>query len=414
VRPFGKSRRSLVVIALVPIMAGAAALGLRDPSESSNVSASFQLNEREADGPCSAGRWPEKTLTDDRVGGVRLIPTATTVAALGALPRPTPNITDTTPRLPQEQVVSRVVATLYADHLESDRDIHLVLHDRANPSDTMIAEFPDPRCTVDAVPSLQSLMTKARAAYVRACGAASGDVGDYHMAGLAEIRGVRLFDTIVGQFGRAPNAIELHPVTGFKILGPCRKLGGTTRFDVTSSIAEGSTLSGAAGWSASASSSSGTIRSIEFLVDARSVGAPRAGSAAHVSVDTRTLVDGPHSFAVLATLADGSTTLLVNHVQTRNGVAAAHALHLVATNREARAGDVVRIHARGLLPGAMIVSSLTRLRQRLERTTQTATQHGTAILHLRIPASAPSGRYAITVCQSGCDVIATLPLRVDR
>jgi hypothetical protein len=373
-----------------------------------------QLDELEASGPCSAARWPVKTLTDPGVSALDLTPVATSVSDLGAIRPPVPAPVDGTPRLASETQVAAVTASLYVDHLEADLDIHLVLHDPAKPNASMIAELPDPRCTTKAPPALRTLMTQAREAYVSACGPASGDQGNYFLNATAQVTGVRLFDTIVGQFGRAPNAIELHPILGFKILGPCRKMGGSTRFGLTSSITEGSTIQGTIDWSATASAgSAGSGASLEFLVDGTRVSPLQTGSQATVSVDTRTFVDGPHSFGVRARLADGSTTLLVNHVQTANGTLPRHP-SLIAKPARLRAGTPLVITLHGFVPATKVVARVARSARGWASATGVTTADGSARLRLAIPRSAPAGTYTVTACQRSCAVTAAGRLTVRR
>jgi hypothetical protein len=61
-------------------------------------------------------------------------------------------------------------------------------------------------------------MQAARLAFIRACGLPPSS--DFkRLRGTATITGVGFFDYQHGQTGVAPNAIELHPVLGFK--GAC-------------------------------------------------------------------------------------------------------------------------------------------------------------------------------------------------
>jgi hypothetical protein len=70
------------------------------------------------------------------------------------------------------------------------------------PSRTMIAESPSPSCTARATPTRRRQMAQARRR-VRLCAK-------------ARVSGVAFFDFFHGQTGVAPNAIELHPVLGFR------------------------------------------------------------------------------------------------------------------------------------------------------------------------------------------------------
>jgi hypothetical protein len=84
---------------------------------------------------------------------------------------------------------------------EADSDLHLVLSDGKQ---TMIAESPSPACDPAATPTRRQQMARART-QVRLCAR-------------ARVTGVAFFDFFHGQSGVAPNAIELHPVVGFRCL----------------------------------------------------------------------------------------------------------------------------------------------------------------------------------------------------
>ena len=86
---------------------------------------------------------------------------------------------------------------------EDDGDIHLVL---LAGGAHMIAEAPASSCVAGATPARRAQMQTARAA-----------VG---LCARAEVTGVAFFDFKHGQTGVAPNAIELHPILGFRCLGP--------------------------------------------------------------------------------------------------------------------------------------------------------------------------------------------------
>ncbi len=407
----------MLALTVLSTVAAAALVRDREPPSLTIVPVAVALDELEANGPCSAGRWPVKSLTDPGASSVELTPSSTTIGALGLLPRPSSGLTDSTARLPAERQVATVMGTLYADHLEADLDIHLVVHDPSDHSASLIAELPDPRCTAKSPPALRALMTAARDAYVRACGPPSGNQGDYFLDGTAQVTGVRLFDTFVGQFGRAPNAIELHPVLGFKILGPCRKQGGSTRFSLTSSIVEASTLSGAVTWSATLGPGSPASSSLVFLVDGERVGAAKAaGGRSQMTLDTAKLVDGAHAFAVSATLANGSTNLLTNHVQTRNGTKAPKQSPTIGITPAAIGpGGTIEVRMRGFAPQGTIVAAATSLNgRRWARASTRAGSTGTSTVRLRVPRGAPPGVYRVTACQSNCALVAKGRFSVRR
>ena len=136
-----------------------------------------------------------KTLQDRP----RLLPVQpTSLARLVALPAPR---TLPATRLPFERHVFRVVAAVTLVRPEADEDLHLVLQSQG---EQMIAEAPAPACTNQALPLRRRQMGRARAG-ARVCARAS-------------LTGVAFFDFKHGQTGVAPNAIELHPLLGFRCI----------------------------------------------------------------------------------------------------------------------------------------------------------------------------------------------------
>jgi hypothetical protein len=144
-------------------------------------------------GSCGVERWTVKTLQDRPT---LLPPAATTIHFLVTRPAP-PTLPVT--RLPFERHVYTVRASVTLVRQEQDGDLHLVLRAGA---DHMIAEAPAPSCDSRATPLRRAQMTAARTR-VRLCA---------H----ARVTGVAFFDFDHGQTGVAPNAIELHPILGFR------------------------------------------------------------------------------------------------------------------------------------------------------------------------------------------------------
>jgi hypothetical protein len=114
--------------------------------------------------------------------------------------RPAPASLPST-RLSFERHIFRVVATVTALRPEEDGDFHVLLRDGPH---HMIAEAPSPSCTAGATPVQRAEMRAARIS-VRLCAR-------------AVVTGVAFFDFQHGQTGVAPNAIELHPLLGFRCL----------------------------------------------------------------------------------------------------------------------------------------------------------------------------------------------------
>jgi hypothetical protein len=142
---------------------------------------------------CGVERWAVKTLQDRP----SLLPARpATVAYLTSLRPPHPLPLN---RLPFERRIFRVQAAVTLVRSEADGDLHIVLDDGR---ETMLAEAPSSSCTARATALRRAQMSRARAA-VRICARAT-------------VTGVAFFDFRHGQIGVAPNAIELHPVLGFR------------------------------------------------------------------------------------------------------------------------------------------------------------------------------------------------------
>jgi hypothetical protein len=146
---------------------------------------------------CGVERWTVKTLQDRP----RLLPVRdTTISFLASRPAPS-SLPDS--RLPFERHIYRVRAAVTLVRPEDDSDLHVVIED--GKGRTMITEAPLPACAPRATALRRKQMSVARSA-VRVCPR-------------AVITGVAFFDFKHGQTGVAPNAIELHPILGFRCLG---------------------------------------------------------------------------------------------------------------------------------------------------------------------------------------------------
>jgi hypothetical protein len=207
------ARRRLLVVAAAGFVTVAVVLVLARPYRLRPVSQRVDPEENEATrltslGRCGVERWPVKTLTDPAASAVRLVARRSTVPALNALPAPALPADNTT-RLAVERQAYRVTATLVKYKLESDQDIHIVL---AGGGKTMIAEMPSINC--DGGARVRHAMLVARQKLESRYGPA-GDQWTY-VGQRATLTGVRFFDFKHGQAGVADNAVELHPVFGFK------------------------------------------------------------------------------------------------------------------------------------------------------------------------------------------------------
>lgn len=178
------SRRALFLLLIAALAATATRLAA--PTEAHPTKLSRALF-------CGTERWYVKTLQDRP----RLLRARRgTVAFLSGLPRPKPAPTD---RIPFERRIYSVDAAVTHVLREDDQDLHVVLEE--GPAH-MVVESPNaPFCTVYATAYRKRQMAAARDK-VRICA---------H----ARIVGVAFWDRPHNVTGRAPNAIELHPILDF-------------------------------------------------------------------------------------------------------------------------------------------------------------------------------------------------------
>jgi hypothetical protein len=144
---------------------------------------------------CGVERWTVKTLQDRP----RLLPPRKTTIHYLITRRAPSYLPDA--RLPFEHHVYTVIAAVVLVRPEDDSDLHVVLQQGRN---HMISEAPSPSCDSHATPTRRRQMRVARS-HVRLCAR-------------ARVTGVAFFDFDHGQTGVAPNAIELHPILGFRCL----------------------------------------------------------------------------------------------------------------------------------------------------------------------------------------------------
>jgi hypothetical protein len=144
---------------------------------------------------CGVERWSVKTLQDRP----RLLANRLTMVKYLVTRRPPSYIPST--RLPFERHVFTVIARVTFVREEADSDYHLILSERGY---HMIAEAPASYCDRRAKLRYRVEMATARRR-ARSCAR-------------ARVTGVAFFDFDHGQTGVAPNAIELHPILGFRCL----------------------------------------------------------------------------------------------------------------------------------------------------------------------------------------------------
>jgi hypothetical protein len=154
---------------------------------------------------CPIERGPVKEGSDADRYKVSSTATVTTIGRLvhKAKPSSYPTNARIAPVELHKYALSDVVLRQY--RIETDGDIHLVLHDRLGHH--MIAEIPFRACTGGS--RWRDAISAARSAFVSLLPVST----DWHYVHRhIDIRGIGFFDIPHGQTGVAANGIELHPV----------------------------------------------------------------------------------------------------------------------------------------------------------------------------------------------------------
>jgi len=154
---------------------------------------------------CGTELWPVKTGADADRNKVSTAVVGANVTYLGS--RPMPARYPTNNRIaPYELHTYQVTGYITQYKLEADSDIHLVLKDAANHS--MIAEIPAPGC-VSTASRWRTAIASTRNAWTTHYRTTTTW---HYIHRSVTVRGLAFFDVPHGQTGKAPNAIELHPV----------------------------------------------------------------------------------------------------------------------------------------------------------------------------------------------------------
>lgn len=208
-------RRPVLVLAVTLVAAWA---GARVAAGSSHAPLPMRTSTGLAG--CGYERWPVKTLADRSGRAVDL--TRRVTSAIFRLDRLRVARGGQTTRAGAERRTYTVRAVLMAAKVEDDSDVHLELRDPAYPAATLIAELPALRCTLGARPAVRRQIARARVAFLHACGDPGTSFSLYAPGTKLVVTGVGFFDRGHGQRGVAPNAFELHPVVGLRLLTRCR------------------------------------------------------------------------------------------------------------------------------------------------------------------------------------------------
>lgn len=149
----------------------------------------------DANGQCGSEKIEIKDLCDKDTAFLHAAPVHTTVKTEGLLPK-------TAPR----QLIT-LTATITAYKIEADGDIHAALVDNGA---KMISEFPNPDCPDVKKSSRYAQMKTSREWFLKNIGTPSSKMKKCNVK--VTLMGQRFIDKLHGQFGAAPNGVEIHAV----------------------------------------------------------------------------------------------------------------------------------------------------------------------------------------------------------
>ena len=182
---------------------------------------------------CGTERWRVKTLTDADAAKVSTTSEPSDVATLVGETAPNSLPQDGRLAIEKKQVV--VDALLIGRKVETkDKDFHLVIANPDDPSQTMIAEIPNPVCTSACQSKFINDFKTARKAVVAELGQPTSKFVRLRTPEKVHIIGVPFFDFDHGQTGLADNCMEIHPVLSISFpasssSGGSHKKGGTKK-----------------------------------------------------------------------------------------------------------------------------------------------------------------------------------------
>ncbi len=166
-------------------------------------------------GVCVHGKnWPFKVGGDAQARSIGLEPVPTTIDALSAIPHVERPADGT--RIPPAELTTWELRDVWLKSFQRspDGDVHMVIADEHG--HTMIAEAAPPFCTDDDSPWKARITATRKVVDDEIPMAVMG----WH-ARTVSLAGPAYFDTLHGQFGVAPNGIEIHPILAFCVGRGC-------------------------------------------------------------------------------------------------------------------------------------------------------------------------------------------------
>jgi len=190
------------------------------PRDSGWVAGEYVVEDRFGAGAshsCGVLRWPVKTMSDRDAGVVRRTPQAAAISALRAFPAPKVRPQDARANAIEETEFG-VSGNVIKWGLEPDSDLHLVLAEPNNSSDTIVLEVPDTTCVTGAASAVRDSIAITRQRVLQVLGPPPIGVTPLPAPVPVTVTGVGFFD-FGHSTGHPPNAFELHPLLSIRF-GP--------------------------------------------------------------------------------------------------------------------------------------------------------------------------------------------------
>jgi hypothetical protein len=149
-------------------------------------------------------------MGDADAGKVKRAPSAATIAALRALIAPKVRPQNARANAVEKTEFGVSGQVLMWGH-EADGDLHLVLADGQDATQTIVLEVPDPACVSGATADVRDSIAQARQDVIQALGSPPPHLRALTSPVPVTVTGVGFFD-FGHSTGHPPNAFELHPV----------------------------------------------------------------------------------------------------------------------------------------------------------------------------------------------------------
>jgi len=162
---------------------------------------------------CGVERWAVKTLIDPdttKINFNNVVPSTIQYQRSITMPTSLPNT-----RLAVEDTLFSIDCIMYKYKLESDNDIHIVIHAIGDTSQTMVAEIVNAQCPGILSTSRYTQLNNLRTWFDNTYHPTTSFTTTNERI---RITGVGFFDFLHGQTGIPPNGREIHPILSFSLV----------------------------------------------------------------------------------------------------------------------------------------------------------------------------------------------------